>query len=57
MSQLSVKFESKPQEKYAGNMMMHSKVNHDKLLVVLTRSGKSIGGNVKVNGEATTSKK
>ncbi|XP_049406215.1 uncharacterized protein LOC125869833 [Solanum stenotomum] len=57
MSQLLVKFESKPQEKYAANMMMNSKVNHDKLSVVLTWSGKSLGGNVKVNGEATTSKK
>ncbi|XP_049356983.1 uncharacterized protein LOC125821608 [Solanum verrucosum] len=56
MSQLSAQLESKPQEKYADDMMINSKVNHDKCLAVLTRSGKSISGNVKVNGEATTSK-
>uniref|UniRef100_M1DFE5 Integrase core domain containing protein n=1 Tax=Solanum tuberosum TaxID=4113 RepID=M1DFE5_SOLTU len=57
MSQLLAQLESKPQGIFTNDMMVTSEINHDKCLVVLTRSRKVVGGNVKVNVEANTSEK
>ncbi|WMV37892.1 hypothetical protein MTR67_031277 [Solanum verrucosum] len=56
MSQLSSPLESQPQESYANDMMVNSKINHEKCLAMLTRSERVVGGDMKVDGKVNTGK-